>query len=192
MKTANQCNRAINKEKYRWFALNRRRTEEQIDEDFENLLANPHLVALDFMEDDPEILLLQTPLIEIVHKGTYWRIGRFIIMISRRFEVRSWRVEYRLKNIDGLLDPGHNRELVHHPHISNLRDGGEFGPDVGYFCTYDRDTIEKPLREGRISVAYEMFLNILTVYPTGQPFVDVEYWPVAGHVDESKGVKHDA
>lgn len=187
MTTASQCNREINKQKYRLFALNRRRTEQQIDQDFEALLANPYLVALDFMKDDPEILLLQTPLIEILHEETCYSIGRFVIMISRRFEGRSWKVDYRLKNIDGMLDPGNNRDFVHHPHIINYSDGEEFGPDVGYFCTYDRDMIEKPLREGRVSIAYEMFLNILTVYPTGQPFVDVNHWPIADHLNEPKG-----
>ncbi len=178
-------NYEVNRLKYRWFAENRRRSEREIDEDFSSLLADPHLVGLDFMAKDPKILLLQTPIIDILHKGKYYRVGQYVIMISRRFTNRSWRVDFRFKNLYPLIYPGHNRDLVHHPHITNCVDDEEFGENVGYFCTEARGFLEKPLKDGRIFDVYPLFLEILTVYPTGMPFHEVTYWPMVGTIEEN-------
>lgn len=174
-----------NRQLFRDFAQSRRRSTRELDEDYESLLADPHLVGLTFMASNPKILMLQTPIIEILHEGCYYRIGAFVIMISRRFEGRSWRVDFRLKNLNHLVERKHFCGLVHHPHIYNVGQDETFGTNVGYFCTEARGLIETPLKQGRIFDAYPMFLEILTVYPTGTAYHDVEHWPLAPNQEET-------
>ncbi len=172
--------------KYRAFAENRRRSQEEIDQDFYSLLADPHLVQMGFMANNPHILMLETPIIDILYLDEYYRVGAFVILISRQFVDRSWRVDFKFRNLHGLLDPGNNRDLMHHPHIVNERQNDEFGKNVGYFCTEARSVIDTPLRQGRIFDAFPMFLEILTIYPTGYPFHEVHHWPLARDMEGEK------
>ncbi len=166
-----------NRLKYRSFAFNRLRTEAEIDQDFERLLAEPNLVELAFYEDDPDILMLLTPEIVIDDDGIKYNLGPFVIYLIRYRSERSWKVDCRFRAVSNRIVINSAGNKLIHPHI-NLTSHDRFETIIGRLCLVEGgEHIDTPLRQGRIPKAYQALLQVLSHYDEWGAFDQISKWP---------------
>ncbi len=169
---------AIVRQQYLAFASFPLTSDQERTEAFRSIMTNPYVTRVGFMRNRSHIMLIETVPVHIEYNTETYRIGRFVIMIRRELVDRSWQIEYWFNNQDLIIErPGCSS--LHHPHIiDSPTDQFEF--PVGKLCIQTgHDELIHVLKQGNIPAALPLFWHILTLYPSGYPYMPVEDgWPI--------------
>lgn len=165
--------------KYITLCANPLRPNSQVISEYEQLKAHPRVNTVGFLDD---VLMVGTDNISIIYQGVQYLIGEFVIFILRRQVANYWEVNFRFWNVTHpvWLSSSHGKAdiCVPHPHILPAQDSVLDCPN-GILCmTRGQFSIYQYIRKGEIHKAVPLLIEILEIYPTDQPYLDVTNWPV--------------